>query len=136
MKKEFNFISSSPKKWAISLVCGTFLGLASVVTAQAQTQPVIQQGGFSGPGISSSTVQQAKNMKDDSPVVLKGYIIQNLGNEKYLFKDESGTITVEIDHDEWRGLQVTPSDLVEISGEIDKEWNKIEIDVSQIKKIK
>ena len=124
------------KKLAITLVCGTFLGLASAAMAQTQAQPVIQQGGFSGPSIHTSTVQQAKSFRDDSPVILKGHIIQNLGNEKYLFKDGTGTITVEIDNDDWSGVQITPSDLVEISGEMDKEFNKIEIDVSQVKKIK
>jgi len=136
MKKESPFISSAKKKWATAIVCGTFLGLTSVAIAQNQIQPVMQQGGFSGPGIHVSTVQQAKALRDDSHVVLKGHIIRSLGDEKYLFKDVTGTITVEIDDEDWRGTQVTPSDLVEISGELDKEWNKIEIDVSQIKKIK
>ncbi len=134
MKKETNLISSTTRKLATTVICASLLGLTTIVSAQAQ--PTIQQGGFSGPSINVSTVKQAKTLKDDSPVVLKGHIIQNIGKEKYIFKDATGTITVEIDQEDWHGVQVSPSDLVEISGEVDKEWNKIEIDVFQVKKIK
>ena len=58
-------------------------------------------GGFSGPGPGLLTVEQAKGMSDDSYVAVKGSIVQQLGDEKYLFKDATGTITVEIDHDVW-----------------------------------
>ena len=92
-------------------------------------------GGFTGPGPGLVTVAQAKSMADDAKVALKGYIIQSLGGEKYIFKDDSGTITVEIDDEDWMGLTVGPSDLVEIQGEVDKEWTKVEIDVDRIVKV-
>ena len=38
------------------------------------------------------TVEQAKNSKDDTFVVLQGYIDKSLGGEKYLFRDTTGTI--------------------------------------------
>mgnify|MGYP000760690062 FL=1 len=52
-----------------------------------------------------------------------------------MFKDASGTINVDIDHKRWNGVTVTPKDTVEILGEVDKDWNSVEIDVKQIRKV-
>ncbi|MDR1311942.1 MAG: NirD/YgiW/YdeI family stress tolerance protein, partial [Burkholderiaceae bacterium] len=54
------------------------------------------QGGFAGPGPSVVTVEQSKSMPDDSHVTLHGNIVQHLGKDKYLFRDATGSITVEI----------------------------------------
>lgn len=91
-----------------------------------------QQGGFTGPSISKTTVEKAKTFKDDMPVVLEGNIVQHLGKDKYLFRDQTGDITIEIDNDDWKGVTVTPKDSVTIYGEVDKDWNSIEIDVDSI----
>ena len=92
-------------------------------------------GGFTGPGLAVSTVEQAKTMRDDYRIVLQGNIVQHLGGEKYLFKDNSGSITIEVDDDEWGGQTITPSDKIEIQGEVDKDWNSVEIDVKRLRKI-
>ena len=91
------------------------------------------RGGFTGPGLSVSTVAEANKMSDDQPVVLVGQIQQSLGDEKYLFKDASGTITIEIDDEDWRGVNVTPEDTIEISGEVDKDLFDIKVDVNTVK---
>ncbi|MDL2269104.1 NirD/YgiW/YdeI family stress tolerance protein [Desulfosarcina sp. OttesenSCG-928-G17] len=93
------------------------------------------QSGFTGPGPGVANVDHAKSMGDDEPVVLEGNIVQHLGGERYLFQDASGTVTVDIDDDKWRGFQVGPEDRVRISGEVDKDWNKVEIDVDSITKV-
>lgn len=93
------------------------------------------QSGFTGPGPGVVSVAHAKTMADDAPVTLQGNIVQHLGGERYLFKDDSGTITVDIDDDKWGTLKVGPGDLVKISGEVDKDWNKVEIDVDHITKV-
>lgn len=91
------------------------------------------RGGFQGPGVEPSTVAQALEMRDDSAVVLTGQIEKSLGHEKYTFKDATGSITVEIDDDDWRGLNVTPKDTVIIRGEIDKDMLRTpEVDVDSI----
>ena len=41
---------------------------------------------------------------------------------------------VEIDHKRWRGQNVGPNDLVEISGEVEKDWRELEIDVKSVVK--
>lgn len=94
--------------------------------------------GFTGPsGEATTTVEQAKKMPDDSNVVLRGNIEKALGGEKYVFKDATGSIVVEIDDDDWGGLDVSPNDTVEIRGEVDTHMMKpTDIDVDSIKMVK
>jgi uncharacterized protein (TIGR00156 family) len=100
--------------------------------APAAGHPGYRGGGFSGPGIGPSTAKQASSMWDDTPVTLEGYIVRSLGGDHYLFQDESGTITVEIDPECWQGLNVTPRDRVILSGEVDTEWLSSKVDVDMI----
>lgn len=97
--------------------------------AHAQTT-----GGFSGPGPDLVTVSQARKLGDDARVTLKGQLVKSLGDEVYLFKDSTGTIEVEIDNDIWRGQTINPEDTVIISGEMDKDFGHISVDVSTISK--
>ena len=89
-------------------------------------------GGYAGPGPDVVTVEQAKTMGDDAKVALRGHIVQSLGGKEYLFKDGTGTITVEISQKRWQGQTVGPDDLVEIHGEVDKDWSSVEIEVKRI----
>lgn len=93
-----------------------------------------RSGGYTGPGPALTTVKQAKTMRDDTHVTLKGHIVQHLGGDLYLFRDETGTIDVEIENKRWQGQTVGPNDLVEISGEVEKDWSELEIDVKRIVK--
>jgi uncharacterized protein (TIGR00156 family) len=112
------------KKFLTCLVVLTFVGL--MVNAQE---------GYRGPSVNAVTVEAAKGMRDDYPVILRGKIEQFLGDEKYLFADDSGSIVVEIDDKLWRGFSVDQNDVVEITGEVDKGLRKTEIEVSAIKKL-
>jgi uncharacterized protein (TIGR00156 family) len=99
-----------------------------------------QQGGYKGPGSVAITVAEAKNLRDDSPVVLQGKIERFLGNEKYifpayLFSDNSGNISVIIPDRIWNGLSVDQNDVVEITGIIDRDFTETEVIVRSIKKI-
>ena len=79
-------------------------GILSVGAAFAGFQPdtPVQKpssmGGFVGGSESIVTVKQVKEMRDDVPVVVQGNIVQRMGDEKYLFEDSTGSITVEIDN--------------------------------------
>lgn len=100
------------------------------------SQPnVNMRGGFVGGEEQISTVKQAKEMRDDVPVILQGRIVQRMGGEKYLFEDATDSITIEIDDDDWRGQVVTPSDTVKLYGEVDAGIFKTEIDVEAIQKL-
>ena len=91
-------------------------------------------GGFTGPAASNLkvTAAEAAKLSDDTPVILTGKIEQSLGDEKYMFRDASGTIIVEIDNDDWRGVTVGPNDTVELQGEVDTDMfqpSKVDVDV-------
>lgn len=114
-------------------------GAALTVMTLALTQPLMakdrNKGGFVEETVTIVSVADAKNMKDDAYVVLLGTIQQNLGDENYLFKDDSGTVVIEIDDDDWNGVTVGPQDIVMIKGQVDKGWTNVEIDVDEISKV-
>ena len=93
------------------------------------------KGGFIDQQRSLTTVDKAKDLRDDSWVTLSGNIEKRIGDENYLFRDATGTMEVEIDHKRWNGQMVSPTDKVEISGELDKEFNAVGVDVKQIRKL-
>ncbi len=78
------------------------------------------------------TVTQIEQMRDEMPVIMQGKIVQSMGDEKYLFQDGTGAITVEIDNEDWRGQTVSPANTVKIYGEVDTGLFKDEIDVDRI----
>lgn len=94
-----------------------------------------QGGGFTGPNGSKATVESAKSLRDDAWVTLSGNIVERISDDTYSFKDATGTINVDIDQKRWKGLSVGPQDKVEIQGEVDKDWNSVEIDVKEIRKV-
>ncbi|MEG0099596.1 MAG: YgiW/YdeI family stress tolerance OB fold protein [Citrobacter sp.] len=104
-------------------------GFSGPTATQSQT------GGFIGPNGSSTTVESAKSLRDDTWVTLRGNIVERISDDLYLFKDATGTVNVDIDHKRWNGVTVGPQDVVEIQGEVDKDWNSVEIDVKQITKV-
>ena len=112
------------------MVCAAF------VSAQGFTGEKAAKGGFTGGSKAEvTTVAQALKMKDDAKAVLRGNIVKQVGHEKYLFKDATGEIVIEIDDDDWGGVTVGPQDTVELIGEVDKDFNKIEFDVDIVKKV-
>ncbi|MBD5641024.1 MAG: NirD/YgiW/YdeI family stress tolerance protein [Desulfovibrio sp.] len=101
------------------------------------SDPGARQGGFKGPGAQppASTVSQARGMRDDARVTLTGNIVSQLpsDHDKYIFRDATGEITVEIDQEDFRGQNVTPANTVRIIGEVDKEFGRApEIDVKYL----
>ena len=89
---------------------------------------------YTGPGLAPVTVKEAKKMSDDTSVVLVGKITQNIGDEKYTFTDATDSVIVEIDDEDWKGLTVGPDEVVEIRGEVDKNFTTVEIDVDTVVK--
>ncbi|MEA5438992.1 YgiW/YdeI family stress tolerance OB fold protein [Klebsiella variicola] len=110
---------------------GGFTGPSSTT----QVSSTAQAGGFTGPSGAVTTVANAKSLRDDTWVTLRGKITERISDDLYKFQDASGVINVDIDHKRWNGVTVGPQDTVEIQGEVDKDWNTVEIDVKQIRKI-
>lgn len=96
-------------------------------------------GGFVGPDGSVPaviTIQEALKLSDNTRVTLQGQIVNKLGDEKYTFKDATGEVVIEIDDEDWKGINVTPENTLIISGEIDKEVfeaTKVDVDSFTIK---
>lgn len=105
-----------------SLMALTTVAMAEApVNAAAMTQTV--------------TVKQALTLKDDTNVQVKGYVVKSIGDEKYQFRDSTGTITVDIDDDLWQGKPVSAKTPVALIGEIDidyKPMKRVEIDVEHV----
>lgn len=103
-----------------------------------ETRPAATGGGYTGNMPTLTTVAKAKEMADDTRVQLKGKITKHIRSDHYEFQDASGTVEVEIDHKVWAGQTVSPQDMVEISGKVDKDaWStKTEIDVKRLQLVK
>lgn len=94
---------------------------------------------YTGPGAvaNSTTVQDAKKMNDDSRVALTGKIVSRIGDDKYLFRDATGDIVVEIEDEDFGGQDVSAENTVIIIGEVDKDFGReAEIDAKGLKVIK
>lgn len=75
-----------------------------------------------------------KNPVDDAPVVLTGYLVKQVGNEKYLFSDGRSEIRVDIDHKHLPATPVDEKTRVEIRGEVEKDFlQSPEIDVESVR---
>ena len=119
----------------MAAICSLMVGGAYADFQPNMPQQVSPMGGFVGGTENIATVSQVKEMRDDVPVIVKGHIVQRMGNEKYLFEDSTGSITVEIDKEDWRGQTVTPTDNVKLYGEVDAGWFNTEIDVDYVEKL-
>lgn len=118
------------KKFTLSLAISVLF-----LTACSQQAPQPQVFGTAAMQQTVS-VAQAKSFADDTMVTLEGRIISKVPHEddEYLFEDQSGSITVEIDHHLWNGQTVTPNDKVRLIGIVDKEVFSSKIDVKMIEK--
>lgn len=95
------------------------------------------QGGFQGPGATSTVVKVAELSgfgMDDRPVILEGNVIQQLNHEMYKFSDGTGTINVEMD-DDMPLPAFNSSTRVRLYGEIDSEFMGNKVDVKRIELI-
>ena len=105
----------------------TVAAMAVVIglSGQAQAQ-------FQGPTIAPVSVADAKKLSDDTAVISVGHLEKTLGGEKSLFREQTDSVTLAIANATWNGVTITPSDTIEIRGEVDKEFMNVEIDVDQI----
>ena len=93
-------------------------------------------GGFYDANYVGVTVKEVKNMPDEAYVSLKGNIVKRLTVDEYLFSDKTGSIIVEIDDEEWAGQMVKPNDMIEVTGEIDKNYRNTKVDVESLRILK
>ncbi|WP_230350377.1 YgiW/YdeI family stress tolerance OB fold protein [Lelliottia sp. WAP21] len=94
------------------------------------------QSSFAGRSIVATSAAQVKSLRDNTWVSLEGLIIEETGEELYEFRDNSGSVYVNIDDELWLGQHATPGSIVAIVGEMDKDLSTTEIDVKTIRVIK
>ena len=98
---------------------------------------------YTGPG-STAQVKTVKEVSDnalkldrkDTMVKLKGFIIEQLGDDNYMFKDATGKIKVEIDKKRLPAATFNENTEMEIIGEVDYdllEGTEIEVKNVEIK---
>jgi uncharacterized protein (TIGR00156 family) len=111
----------------------TKLLTGSIILSAVLTLPAV--AAYNGPEVAShtTTAADAAKAKDDTPIELTGYLVKSLGDEKYLFRDQSGEVEVEIDNALWREIEVTSDTKVTLIGEVDDEWNGIEIEIDSMR---
>lgn len=107
---------------SLAVICGAFAANAASSASDNSNKPISQ-------------VSEVKNMADESTVYIQGYLIQNLGNEMYTFKDDSGTLTVEIDDDLMDANMYSPTTLVWIAAEVDKQGDIVALEAEEIQLI-
>ena len=116
-----------------TIIAGSTLALANTpVNQQAVASQAVNHTALNSEKV---TVKQAMNLKDDSRVQLTGHIVKAIGDEKYQFRDSTGTITVDIDDDLWHGKALSATTVVTLLGEVDvddKPTKRVEIDVEKV----
>lgn len=118
------------------LIATMLVGTITVAQAQftgekmTESTPAIT---FVSPFV-TSTVADVRQMADDTYVTVEGNIIEQQGkdHEKYLFKDATGEIIVEIDRKVWRDQPITPDVKVKILGELDQNRNPERVKIEAV----
>ncbi len=89
---------------------------------------------------SNSQIHHVQHIKDnairysftDKTVSMQGYIVEHIGEDYYLFKDDTGTMRVEIYPSRMPSTPFTENSRVTITGEVDLFFFRPEIYVSSI----
>lgn len=120
---------------ALMLAAPSYAAFSGSPAGAAGSMP--STGGFQGPsgGNFIDTVAKAAGAWDDTPVVLTGNIIEHMAgtDDKYIFRDATGQIMVDIDPEKFMGHNVTPQNKVRISGKVDKDTMRAaKIDVKML----
>ncbi len=139
----FNIFKGGNMRYLLAL----FLVLALSASANAEFvgpgggNTGSKMGGFHGPvsGAKADNVAAAKSLGDDAPVVLTGNLVSKVAGskKKYVFKDGSGEIIVEISPKLFKGRDISPANTLRIFGKIDQDFGQeAEVDVKEFEVIK
>lgn len=83
-----------------------------------------------GPSHMTTVKNLLETGKDDQLVTLEGYLVQQVKHEKYIFRDDSGEMLVEIDDEVFQGQRVDPKTKIQIKGELERDFmEKDKVDV-------
>jgi uncharacterized protein (TIGR00156 family) len=80
------------------------------------------------------TIVQAKAMHDGASISLTGNIIKKTGEDRYQFRDKTGTLDVHIPQAVFDGRNLSPDELVAINGTLDKKQKPAVMKVDHFQK--
>ncbi len=123
-------------KFLLSSVILPLAFLSSSVSANPQGYYGNNGSYYGGQGALNTVaaIRKAGPYVDDAHVSLTGKLGRQVGKEHYEFSDGTGSITVEIDHEDLWGQQIGPNSRVMIYGEVDHEGYGVTIDVDMIRR--
>ncbi|MDU7199434.1 YdeI family stress tolerance OB fold protein [Phytobacter diazotrophicus] len=104
-------------------------------TDKAPPPPHKMEDGYRGmEDARSMTIKQAKTMHDGASVSLKGNLVKKTGEDLYQFRDKTGQIDVYIPMAVFDGKNVSPDELVGISGSLDAKQKPARVKVTHFQK--
>ena len=108
------------------------LTAAAAFTAMLALSPA--QAQFVGGPSNMTTVKNLlETGKDDQLATLEGYLVEQVKHEKYIFRDDSGQMLVEIDDKVFQGQRVDPKTKIQIQGEFERDFmEKDKVDVHSL----
>ncbi len=77
-------------------------------------------------------VSEIKTMPDDAEVIIQGVIVKDLGDDMYMFQDNTGTVNIEIDEDLLENNTLTPQAIVLIEATVNKDGNITSLEAEEI----
>ncbi|MGI3449977.1 YdeI family stress tolerance OB fold protein [Citrobacter arsenatis] len=80
------------------------------------------------------TVEQAKTMHDGATISLRGNLIEDLGGDKFIFRDKTGSIHTLIPLAVFDGRTVEPDQMISINGSLDAKMQPPVVRVTMIQK--
>lgn len=95
--------------------------MAGLAAAPASAQFV--GPGSGGRGGNVTTVAEAADARIDTRAVLEGHIVDHQRRDYFTFRDETGTMTAEIERILFLGRKVTPETRVRLHGEIGRSFS-------------
>lgn len=119
------------KKILLTSCCAVAVCLMGISIASAGKH---HKGGYQNTSEPILTIVEVLELQDDTPVKVSGKIVKHQKGDKYHLQDNTGTIVVEIDSQEWNGNTITEEDEVIIYGEVDKDGDSTEIDANSVQK--
>ncbi len=130
------------KVWNIALL-GILICLPVLTSAQftggssegsvTTVQELKEQAGLDSSGGLLALAAAAEKL-DDKTFVMEGNIVTQVEDNVYQFKDETGSINVEIR--DFGGVKVAPADRVRLFGEADLEESGLILEVDRLELVK
>lgn len=102
---------------------------------KAPPPPQKQDDGIRGvEDLRPTPIKQVKTLRDGAWVTLTGNIHRQLGKDNYEFHDKTGSLALHIAPDGWHGADISPDDLITVSGRLHKGPQGTSVEVEQLQK--